>query len=319
MRKNRLILLILTIAMVVTIIGCSNQQGAGQNSSNNISALQDEQSQPASSTYPVTVTDVKERNVTLEKKPEKIVSLTPSNTEILFALGLGDSIVGVDKYSNYPEQANSIKKVGDFNGPNIELIAELKPDLVVAGGDIQEDAIKKLENLGIPVISSEAGGLEDLYKNIDVLGKATDTQQEAQELITKLKNNIQSIAQKVASLNKPKVYFNVDINGFYTAGKGTFISQLIEMAGGKNVADDVEGWPQYSVEKIIEKNPDIIITTEHAGTIDDIKKISALKNINAVKDGKIYSLDADIINRIGPRVDQALEEMAKVIHPEVFK
>jgi len=115
-------------------------------------------SAPAEQAYPVTVTDVKGRTVTIDKKPERIVSLTPSNTEILFALGLGDKVVGVDAYSNYPEQTKDIKKVGDFNGPNIELITQLKPDLVVAGGYIQDDAIKKLEDMKITTISSEACG-----------------------------------------------------------------------------------------------------------------------------------------------------------------
>lgn len=276
-------------------------------------------SAPAEQAYPVTVTDVKGRTVTIDKKPERIVSLTPSNTEILFALGLGDKVVGVDAYSNYPEQTKDIKKVGDFNGPNIELITQLKPDLVVAGGYIQDDAIKKLEDMKITTISSEAAGLQQIYEMIELTGKVTGTQDKAEQLIQQLKDNIKAISDKTAGVDKPKVYFNVDLNGFFTAGKGTFISELIALAGGINVADDSDGYMQYSLEKIAQANPDIIITTQHAGTADDIKKIDALKNINAVKNDKIFTLDADLVNRPGPRVDKALEEMAKAIHPEVFK
>ncbi|MBZ4666296.1 MAG: periplasmic binding protein [Mahella sp.] len=304
---------------MMALTACAAQQPSEQPNADNATEPVEQQTQESSAAYPVTVTDVKGRSVTIEKEPASIVSLTPSNTEILFALGLGDKVVGVDEYSNYPEQANAIKKVGDFNGPNIELVTQLKPDLVVAGGYIQDDAVKKLEDLKIPVISSEAAGLEELYETIDVLGKVTGTQQQAEQLVEKLKSNMKAIADKTASLDKPKVYFNVDINGFFTAGKGTFISELIAMAGGTNVADDSEGYAQYSVEKIVEKNPDIIITTEHAGSPEDIKNIEALKNINAVKNDKIYSLDADIVNRLGPRVDQALEQLAKAIHPEIFE
>ncbi|WP_291957403.1 ABC transporter substrate-binding protein [Mahella sp.] len=315
--KRSLSILIVIIMMALT--ACAAQQPSEQPNADNATEPVEQQTQESSAAYPVTVTDVKGRSVTIEKEPASIVSLTPSNTEILFALGLGDKVVGVDEYSNYPEQANAIKKVGDFNGPNIELVTQLKPDLVVAGGYIQDDAVKKLEDLKIPVISSEAAGLEELYETIDVLGKVTGTQQQAEQLVEKLKSNMKAIADKTASLDKPKVYFNVDINGFFTAGKGTFISELIAMAGGTNVADDSEGYAQYSVEKIVEKNPDIIITTEHAGSPEDIKNIEALKNINAVKNDKIYSLDADIVNRLGPRVDQALEQLAKAIHPEIFE
>lgn len=315
--KRNLLILIVVVLMALT--ACAGQQPADQPNANDAEGPSEQQAETPSVAYPVTVTDVKGRSVTIEKEPTSIVSLTPSNTEILFALGLGDKIVGVDEYSNYPEQTNAIDKVGDFNGPNIELVIQHKPDLVVAGGYIQDEAIKKLEDLKIPVISSEAAGLEELYKTIDVLGKVTGKQQQAGQLVEKLKSNMKAVADKAASSDKPKVYFNVDINGFFTAGKGTFISELISMAGGTNVADDSEGYAQYSVEKIVEKNPDIIITTEHAGKPEDIKNIEALKSVNAIKNDKIYTLNADIVNRLGPRVDQALEQLAKAIHPEAFE
>ncbi|AEE95952.1 ABC transporter substrate-binding protein [Mahella australiensis] len=319
MKKLKRNLSILIVIIILALTACAGRQPADQPNASDAVGSSEQQAETPPAAYPVTVTDVKGRSVTIEKKPESIVSLTPSNTETLFALGLGDKIVGVDEYSNYPEQANAIKKVGDFNGPNIELITQLKPDLVVAGGYIQDEAIKKLEDIKIQVVSSEAAGLEELYQTIDVLGEATGTQQQAKQLVEKLKSNMKAIADKTTSLDKPKVYFNVDINGFFTAGKGTFISELIAMAGGTNVADDSEGYAQYSVEKIVEKNPDIIITTEHAGSPEDIKNIEALKSVNAVKNDKIYSLDADIVNRLGPRVDQALEQLARVIHPEIFE
>jgi len=269
--------------------------------------------------FPLTVTDFLEKEITIEQEPKRIVSLAPSVTELIFALGAGDKVVGVTEYDTYPEEVKDIAKVGGFEGPNIELITAQKPDLVFASNLSGKEEMETIEKMGIPVVMIEARSIDDIYKSIEIIGKITDTEEKGKEIIEEMKNRIQEISDKVKDKPKVKVYNLVDINGNWTGGKGTFIHEIINLAGGTNIAEDLEGWVQYSIEELVRKNPDVIVMPSYAGDVDSIKNMEGFKDTNAVKNDNIYVVsNDDLISRATNRIVLGLEEIAKFLHPEVF-
>lgn len=274
-------------------------------------------------TKAIEFTDIKGRNVTLEEKPSRIVSLSPSNTEILFALGAGNKLVGVTSYCDYPEEVKDIEKIGTFEGPNIEMIKKVEPDVVLAGGYIQEDIITALENLNIPVVSTEASDFDTIYDSIALIGKIVGEEDKAEEIINNMHKAIDDIKSKVRSKEKSNVFYLVWTDPLTTAGKGTFINDVIKTAGANNVAEGVEGWAKYSVEELVKQNPDMIISAYHSTnegmSKEDLMNNPIFKNLDCVKKGNIYVMkDDNIISRPGPRIIEAVLEMAKALHGDIF-
>jgi len=311
--KNIFILLII-MALTLTMAGCKN---TGDNNAQNQKSNE--------SKFPVTIKDSMGRDVTIEKEPLRIVSLSPSNTEIIFALGLGDRVVGVTDYCDYPEEAKSKEKIGGFSNPSIEKIISLNPDLVLAT-TMHEKPVKKLEEMKIPVIVLEPKNIDEMLDSLILVGKATGKEDNAKALVESLKNRINSVKEKVASIpddKKPKVFYELWPSPITTVGPGTFVNDLIVQAGGKNIAGDADKpYPVYSQEIIVEKNPDIIIFSHH-GTSgqskEDIMKRPGWESIKAIKNNKVFYVDENIIQRPTPRLVDGLEEFAKIIHPEIFK
>lgn len=309
-KKNKFILLLILGLFMLSFCGCQlkNTKNLTNTSQNN-----------SVSVYPMTIVDTLGRNITISKKPGKIISLAPSNTEILFELGVGERIVGVTDYDDYPETVKSIDKVSGFKGANIELIAVKKPDVIFASTNTSKDEVEKIETLGIPVVVSEAKSFSQIYDSIKLIGQIIDKNNESASIISRMKEKISQISDKTKDLNKIKVYYSVEFGpNNWTAGKGTFIDEIITIAGGTNIASDVTGWVQYSLEKIVRDNPDIILASSHAGDINTLNTLPGFKDTNAVKNGKIAVIDDNIIVRPGPRIIQGLEATAKALHPEVF-
>ncbi|MGI6703692.1 MAG: ABC transporter substrate-binding protein [Clostridia bacterium] len=270
-------------------------------------------------TFPMKITDFEGREVTIQKPPERIVTLAPGVTEILFELGLGENVVGVTDFDDYPEEVFSVPKVGDFQGPNMEAITAQKPDIIFASTLSGKNSMEALQRLGIPVLVLEAKSIEQIYHSIDIIGKLTGNTAEGDALITDMKERMEDIQQRVSAYPKKRVYYIVDINGNFTAGRGTFIDYLITLAGGENVAGDSEGWAQYSMEKIAEQNPEVIIAPGHAGNIDALDRLPGYSGTDAVKNGRVYVIsDDNIISRTSYRIVQGLEEIARFLHPEAF-
>lgn len=264
----------------------------------------------------VEVTDFKGRSIVLDKVPEKIVSLSPSNTEILFALGAGSKVVGVTSYCDYPEEAKKVEQVGTFDGPNMELIKKVQPDVVLAGY-IQEEAVKALEAMGITVIVTEAESFEGIYQSIGIIGKITGTDAKAEELIADMKRKIADIEAKTKDKEKPTVFYVVWADPLTTAGSKTFINDVIKAAGGINVAEKVESWAKYSVEELVKDNPEMLVAALHSTdkgmTKEDLSKNQVFSKLECVKQGKVHVMsDDNVISRPGPRIVQAVEEMHKV-------
>ena len=276
---------------------------------------------------PGTIMDAAGRQVHLDSAPTRIVSHVPSITETLFALGLGDKLVADDDYSDYPEAAKTKPKIGGYFTPNIEEIVAMKPDLVLTDGYVPE-LVSKLDSLNIPVAVINPKDINGILSDIELLGNLTGAQKEAQELTGEMKSRINAVIFKVAPLSyRPSVFYVFDATDPakpWTAGPGSFVDSLITMAGGHNVASNTSGpWVQFNMEELVNSNPDIILVDSSHGTAaispDQLKGLPGWQDLKAVKENQIYVIDGDLVNRSGPRIVDGLEEIAKILHPDLFK
>ncbi len=279
-----------------------------------------------SKSFPMTITDDLNRKVVLPTVPQKIVSLAPSNTEILFYLGLGDRVVGDTTYCDYPEEAKSINKIGGFKDPSIEKIVALKPDLVLAT-DMHEQIIKQLEDAGLTVLVLNPNTIEEIINSIQLVGRAAGVETKAFDLTQSLRDRVNTVNNKLANITadqRPTVYYEMWNEPIMTVGKGTLISDIIKLAGGINIADDIsEQYPQISEEVIIAKNPQVMVNSYgHDTRLITPAQIAARKGwqgIAFVKNNRIYTIDSDLLTLPGPRIVDGLEQMATDLYPELFK
>lgn len=269
---------------------------------------------------PAALTDFLGNPIKLENPPTRIISLTPSNTEIVYALGLGSKLVGVDAFSDYPDAVKDVAKIGDFNGPNLETVVSLKPDLVLGGNKLQKDAIDKMKALGLNVVSAEATTYEDIYKSIDLIAGLTGTQAKAAEVEADMKAKEKAVLDAVAKATGDKsVYYAMSYGdaGNYTCGPGSFPYELIEMCGGKNITEGLPvPWPNLSQEQLVKADPDVILLD--SGMIgenskDTFTKADAYKNLKAVKDGQVFVVTSNYCTRPGPRIVYGLREFAEAV------
>ena len=274
---------------------------------------------------PVAITDDLEREVRLENVPQRIVSLAPSNTEILFALGLGDKVIAVTDMCDYPEEAKTKPKLSGFE-PSIEFIVGLNPDLVLAIGEYPE-LISKLEAVGLAVVALRPRGIGGIIANIELIGRVTGTEKEARVLAANLTQRVEAITSHTEAISsRPRVFYVVSVDPDpscpWTAGPGSFIDELITLAGGQNIAHEVLApWVQLSVEHILSADPEVIIVAngKHGLSIEDVSRIPGWNSMTAAKRGAIYEVDSDLGTRPGPRIVQGLEQMARIIHPKLFQ
>lgn len=275
----------------------------------------------------LTFTDGLGREVTLNGFPQRIVSLAPSNTEILFAIGAGDQVIGRDELSDFPEEAKAVTDIGStFDALNTELIVSLNPDLVLAAEINTPEQVKQLEDLGLTVYYlKNPTTLEEMYANLDLIAQMTGHEVEAATLIESLKARVAAVDEKIAPLSSRfSVFYELDATDPskpFTAGKGTFITQLIERAGGYNIAGDLEGYPQLSLEQVVAADPAFIIlgNARYGITPESIAQRPGWENLRAVKNGQIFPFNDDLVSRPGPRLVDALEELAKLLRPELFQ
>ncbi len=268
---------------------------------------------------PVRVKDDFGYEVVINKTPERIVSLAPSNTEILFALGLGNKIVGVTDYCNYPEEAKKKQKVGGYSTVNIERVLALNPDLVVAAYGNGKETIDILREYGLTVIALNPKNLSDVMRDIELLGKVTGAEENATRLVDMMEHRIDEVKRNASNFSlRPKVAHVLWHDPIWVSGKNTFIDELISIAGGENAFGDLEGWKIVSIEDFLARNPDIIVVNSGTGMGGgkDILydwTIRELKDVEAVKEGRVYLIDSDIISRPSYRLVYALEELSEII------
>jgi iron complex transport system substrate-binding protein len=273
-----------------------------------------------------TYTDDTGRTVQIQGTVQRIISLSPSNTEMVYALGLQDKLVGVTSYDNYPPDAKNKTIVSDFSTIDMEKIVNAKPDLVLADSIQQKDTIPALEKMGITVYTMSPNTMDEIYHDLKTLGQITGKTKEADALAAGLTARVQAVADKTTKLtvnNKPRVLFVTWYDPIWTAGHHTMIQSLIEKAGGTNIAADLNGYATITLESVIQRNPQVIIVTNSMGdqhtTLDYIKSNDQFKATDAVKNGKVYEIDADVFGRTTPRIVDGLETLAKLLHPELQK
>ncbi len=276
--------------------------------------------------YPFTIEDDLGRQVTITEEPQRIVSLAPANTEILFAIGLGDKVVGVTDYCDYPIQAVDKEKVGDFYGPSVEKIVALEPDIIFATGGIQAEVVQQLEGLGQLVVALNPESLDEVMEAVEVTGKITGQLHEAEQVTVDMQRSIdrvQEATKAISEAQKPGVFVVIWFEDakIFSAGQGSFVSDLVTLAGGRNLADAVKvEYPQYSREKLMEEDPEVIISTAHGySTPEAVKEVLNMDSLQAVRNHRVYIIeDADLFSLPGPRLVQGLEMTAEFLHPEIF-
>lgn len=275
--------------------------------------------------FPLEIEDGFGNIVFIEKAPERIISLAPNNTEILFALGLGDKIVGVTSFCDYPEEALEIEKIGDFNSTNFERVIELEADLIVNYGELDPDSSQIYSDAGIAVISYMPESIDEVIDTIKEISLATDSVEEGKGWVESMEKHRDQIIDKVKDTDKVRVFYEIWHDPLMAAGAGSFMDGLIELANGINVASDAEGeYANYDIERLVENDPEIYLTAEMAEsdfpvTAESISQRPGYDSITAIKEGQIYLLDGNIVSRAGPRIVEGLELIARALHPEVFE
>lgn len=314
MKKLFLIILSFISIMSILLVGCRTITDGTTTSE-------------AGMTFPMTIEDDLDRVVTIEKSPERIVSLAPSNTEIIFALGLDDKLFGVTEFCDYPEAALEKEKVGGFSDVDIEKVVDINPNLILATDIHKQEVIPALEQLGFNVIGIVPHNLEEVMDSIILIGEITGTEERAYQIVADMEQRIKAITDKTANLKvseKPRVLYVIWHEPIMSVGTDTRIHELIEKAGGINIAQIAgEGYPTLALEEVINANPQVIIANveDYEGgdiSLQFILGETRLVGLDALINQCVYGIDADLTNQPIPRIVQGLELMAEMIHPEIF-
>ena len=273
--------------------------------------------------FPVTLTDDEGTSVTLAAEPTKIVSLTPAATETLFALGLGDKIVGkVEDFTPYPPEAASVPDVAKFGSVDVEKIVSLGADLVIAGGSgfNPPESIAKLRQLGVPVIVEFAPDVKTALADMTLIGQATGTTDEAEAITASVQQAFDEVTAATATLPKPRVYYELDnTNGFFGPAPDYFGAEMITVAGGEPLTSGTDGVYQIEEEKILSFDPEVILLGDAAYgvTPDQIAARPGWSAVTAVKNGDVRPIDDVVVTRPGPRLADGIRTLATAIHPDI--
>lgn len=335
--KNRFtkltLVTLLLIALLSAFVGCQKDADAPEVTAEQPTQQEQTTTEPPSQqivneqneeTGETLIKDVLGNELALpEEIPAKIVSLTPANTEMLFALGLGEYVVGVDEYSDYPAEAVDIEKVGDFNGPNVEAIVALEPDIVFAGNKLQADAVAQLNDVGLDVAAVEATLYEEIYASIELVGDLTATSEKADEVIVQMRGKeAELIAKAETFAGEPITAYYVMSAGEYgnwTSGPGSLINDMFTLLN-IGVITDIEGavpWMDFSIETLVAQDPDILIVSSEAFvTIEDLCAMDGYKELTACKEGRVYMVDASVTQRPSVRIVDGMEEIYNAVYGE---
>jgi iron complex transport system substrate-binding protein len=283
-------------------------------------------SQAAEPAGPVQIMDGLDREITLEGPAQRIVSLAPSNTEILFAVGAGSQVIGRDDISDFPADASNVTSIGStFGELNTEAILALEPDLVLAATITAPEQLQTLESLGLTTfVLANPMNFEELYENLATAGLLTGHSEEAADLADELRARVEAVTTATAGAAPASVFYEVDgsdSSAPWTTGAGTFQDLLIDLAGGANVASGIQGWGQIDLEALVTSDPEVIMFGEGpfiATTIETLAVRPGWDGISAVQMGRVVPIDTNLVDRPGPRLVDALEAIAEALHPELF-
>ncbi|MBL0343975.1 cobalamin-binding protein [Candidatus Villigracilis affinis] len=319
--------LILTLLLALFITGCAPARSATPTEMPAPVSTEMPATEASSASAEIQLTDGLGRSVVLKEAAQRIISLAPSNTEILFAIGAGSQMVGRDSLSDYPAEAANVTDIGSaYEALNTEMIISLKPDLIIAAEINTPEQVKELEDLGLTVYYlNNPHTLEELYGNLEIMAKLAGREAETATLIESLKARVAAVDEKIAPLSsRISIFYEIDGTDPakpYTAGKGTFITLLIERAGGYNIAADIEGYPQLSLEQVVAADPAFILLGDAAYgvTPEVVAARPGWENLSAVKNGQVFPFDDNLLSRPGPRLVDGLEALAKLLRPGLFE
>lgn len=298
------------------LAACSTDGGSGGQSGNDSSNNEN--------TETIEVTDASGETVTLDEEPEEIVSLMPSNTEIVYELGALDRIAARTDADTYPEEVTDVESVGSGLEPNIEEIIAMEPDVVLAHASSGiEDSLSQVEEAGIPVVTvPDAQSFEAVYDSIELIGSTIGEEEEAGDVVDGMKEEVSDVKEATEEADaSPQVYVEVGASpDLYTAGSGTFIDEMLTAVHADNAAGELEGWSMVSEEEIIDAAPDVILTTypTEEEPLEMIASREGWEVLPAVENEEVYALSSDKVSRPGPRLTEGLEEMAERIHPDAM-
>ena len=299
MNKKRIVSLLLALAMIFALAGCTSSEPAQPA----------EPSEPEASGSAITVTDMTGREITLDEPATRVVALSAADCEFLYAVGAGDTLVGRGEYCDYPAEVLDVPSVQSGYDTNIEQIIALEPQVLLMSTMAQtEEQVAALEEAGIKVVVSDAQDIEGVYTALEMIGTLMGKEKEAEEVINTMKIRFKELSDSTSTQGKT-VYFEVSPleYGLWTAGKGTFMNEIAEMLGMKNVFDDVEGWAEISEEQVLERNPDYIVTItmyfgEGPTPEEEIMARPGWENVTAVRNGTILNLQNNELSRPTPRL-----------------
>ncbi|HYK20126.1 MAG TPA: cobalamin-binding protein [Pyrinomonadaceae bacterium] len=268
------------------------------------------------------MTDDAGRRVALPERVDRVVSLAPNLTEIVFAVGAGDRLVGRTSYCDYPPEAKAVTEVGDTLHPSLERMISLKPQLVLISTSSQLEVFtRQLQSQNIAVFVTDPHDLEGVFRSIEQVGQILGHEEQAKLLVQKLRERTDAVQQAVKQKQPVRIFYQLSAEPLYTAGHDAFVTDLIRRAGGISVTAGVPGaWPKYSNESALAAKPDAIIlpTGASMGTGNSMVA-EALRQSPAVREGRVYKINDDHLARPGPRAVDGLEEMARALHPDAFK
>ncbi|WP_178371936.1 ABC transporter substrate-binding protein [Desulfacinum infernum] len=269
------------------------------------------------------VVDLVGRRVAVPDHPRRVVSLAPSLTEMVFALGAGDRLAGVSRYSDYPPRAAELPKVGSYVHPDLERIVALKPDLCLAVKDGNpREAVERLEALGIPVYAVNPKNLKDVMDTMTALGRVLGREQQAREIVGSMGRRIRAVEEKMAGVSgRPRVFFQIGTSPIVSVGTETFAHEIITLAGGINVAEGPDPYPRFSVEQVLGLRPEVIVISSMDRSRIH-REIQAgwmrWQGLPAVENGRVFLVESNLFDRPTPRLVDGLEVLARLLHPEVF-
>ncbi len=327
MKKKVLTLLLAATLGTALLTGCGQSDDAAADAGEQelsevveetAEEVTEETEAPGETQYPLTVTDSYGDTVTLESEPMNVISVAPNLTELMFALDAGDKLAGRSEYCDYPEEALEIPSVGSMYYPDIEAIVEADADLVIVSTHFDAESTEKLEELGIPIITLyEEYSYDGVYDMITTMGEVMNRNEEAAATVAEMQALVAEVQETVAGQEHPTVYYVTGYGeyGDFTCGGDTFTGQILTLAGADNIAQDVPGW-SITTEEIIEADPDIIILAEYMK--DDFMATSPYSELTAVKEGKVYVIDNNLIERQGYRNAEGVRAVAEICYPELF-
>lgn len=312
MNRTKFFIALIALSMIaITLAGCATPTSVTPTVA------------PSSAAFPFTLADDAGRPVTMKVAPKRIVSLAPSNTETIYALGRGDQLVGDTEYCDYPPEAKTKPHIGGFSKIDLEKVVGLDPDLVLATNIHAKSVVPELEKRGLTVFVIDPKNMGEVISKLTTFGRLLGANDEASKLAAQLQSRVDAVAARVAAAKtKPRVFYEID-QTLYTPGPGSFIDDMLIKAGGANIAANAKGnFTQLSVETIIAQDPEVIFLGDmnFGETPDKLRARAGWSNISAVKSGRIIPLtNEDVISRPGPRIVEGFEILARGLHPDLFK